>query len=92
MACVRKRRDKWVIDFYDQFGKRHWETIGTSKKDAEEELAKRLLDVGKNTYCSQNKSRVFGEVEAFAREEKRRGIRCLKHIIYRFWQKRALKA
>ena len=62
MPCVRKRRGKWVIDFYDQFGKRHWETIDTSKKDAEEELAKRLLAVGKHTYCPQNRTRAFGEV------------------------------
>jgi integrase len=62
MPCVRKRREKWVIDFYDQFGKRHWETVGTNKKDAEEELAKRLLAVGKNAYCPQNKTRTLGEV------------------------------
>ena len=62
MACVRKRREKWVIDFYDQFGKRHWETIGTNKKEAESVLAKRLLDVGKNVYRPQNKAKTFEEV------------------------------
>ena len=62
MPCVRKRRKKWVIDFYDQFGKRHWETVGTNKKRAEEELAKRLLEVGKNTYCPESKTKTFEEV------------------------------
>jgi len=62
MPCVRKRRGKWVIDFYDQFGKRHWETVGTNKKRAEEVLATRLLDVGKNVYCPENKTKTFGEV------------------------------
>ena len=50
MACVRKRRGKWVIDFYDQFGDRHWETVGTNKKEAEERLAQRLLDIGKGQF------------------------------------------
>lgn len=62
MACIRKRRGKWVIDFYDQFGKRHWETIGTNKKEAEEKLAKRLLEVGKGTYKPENRIKTFSEV------------------------------
>jgi len=62
MPCVRKRRGKWVIDFYDQFGKRHWETIGTNKKEAEEELAQRLLAVGKSSYCPKSKVKKFEEV------------------------------
>jgi len=62
MACVRKRRDKWVIDFYDQFGKRHWETVGTNKKEAEEVLAQRLLEVGKSVYRPQSKAKKFDEV------------------------------
>ena len=33
MACLRKRRGRWVIGFYDQFGKRRWKTLkeGTTK-------------------------------------------------------------
>ena len=62
MPCVRKRRDKWVIDFYDQFGKRHWETAGTNKKEAEELLAQRLLEVGKSVYRPQSKAKKFEEV------------------------------
>ena len=50
MACVRKRRGKWVIDFYDQFGDRHWETVGTNKKEAEERLSERILEIGKRDY------------------------------------------
>jgi hypothetical protein len=51
-----------VIDFYDQFGKRHWESIGTNKKEAEEVLAKRLLEVGKSNYCPQIRTKKFDEV------------------------------
>ena len=50
MACVRKRRGKWVIDFYDQFGDRHWETVGTNKKEAEEKLAEKMLEIRKGAY------------------------------------------
>ena len=40
MACITKRRDRWVIDFYDQYGKRRWKTMpeGTTKKKARDEL------------------------------------------------------
>ena len=40
MACITKRRGKWVIDFYDQHGKRRWKTMpkDTTKKQAKEEL------------------------------------------------------
>ena len=62
MPCVRKRRNKWVIDFYDQFGKRHWETVGTNKKEAEELLAQRLLEVGKSVYRPQSKAKKFEEL------------------------------
>ena len=40
MACIRKRRDRWVIDFYDQHGKRRWETMpeGSTKKATRDRL------------------------------------------------------
>jgi integrase len=50
VACVRKRRGKWVIDYYDDTGKRRWETIGTNKKAAEEILAERMVELRKGTY------------------------------------------
>jgi hypothetical protein len=40
MACVRKRRDRWVLDFYDQDYVRRWQTMpeGSTKKRAKEKL------------------------------------------------------
>jgi len=40
MACITKRRDRWVIDFYDPCGKRRWKTLlkGTTKGKAGDEL------------------------------------------------------
>jgi len=40
MACIRKRRGKWVIDYRDASGKRRWDTVEGNRKDAEERLAK----------------------------------------------------
>lgn len=37
MACIRKRRGKWVVDFRDGAGVRHWKTCET-KREAEDFL------------------------------------------------------
>ncbi len=64
MACVRKRRGKWVIDFYDQFGDRHWETVGTNKKEAEERLSERILKIGKGDYTTPKDRKITFSVLA----------------------------
>lgn len=40
MATLSKRRGRWILDYYDQNGDRHWETQkeGTNKKEAKERL------------------------------------------------------
>jgi len=40
MACIRKRRGKWVIDYRDAMGKRRWETVEGNRKDADDRLSK----------------------------------------------------
>ena len=49
MACSRKRRGKWIIDYRDALGKRHWETVGTNKKEAEDRLAEIRLQMKDGT-------------------------------------------
>jgi len=49
MACIRKRRGKWVLDFYDQDGKRRWETY-EAQKAAKDALRKRLEELHRGTY------------------------------------------
>jgi len=46
MACVTKRRGRWVLDFRDENGRRHWETYRTKKgaDDALTEIRKDLKD------------------------------------------------
>jgi len=41
MACVRKRRGKWVTDFRDGAGIRQWKSFET-KREAEDFLSKKL--------------------------------------------------
>jgi len=40
MACIKKRRGKWVLDYRDVTGRRRWETVQGTRKDAEDRLAK----------------------------------------------------
>ena len=57
MACVRKRRGRWVAD-YRVNGKRHWETFDT-KKEAEAELAKHVVAIKESRYSAPNDKRTL---------------------------------
>lgn len=41
MACVRRRRGTWVLDYRDGSGRRRWQTFRT-KAEAEDALAQAL--------------------------------------------------
>jgi integrase len=56
MACVRKRRGKWVTDYRDQNGKRHWETFET-RKEANCALANSTVALKENRYVPPNDRR-----------------------------------
>jgi integrase len=70
MACITKRRDRWVIDFYDQYGKRRWKTMpeGTTKKKAREELRKTEDSIQKGSYLAPAK------VPVFSSEKDKKGV------------------
>src|ERR1700682_3703351 len=53
MACIRKRRGKWVVDYRDHAGTRHWETFST-RKSAEQALAGHLTAIKNGTYAPPN--------------------------------------
>lgn len=57
MACVRRRRDRWVADYRDATGKRHWESFGT-KKAAEQALAGHVTSLKDGRYTPPNDRRV----------------------------------
>lgn len=51
MACIRKRRGKWVADFRDGAGIRHWKTCET-KREAEDYLAKAIPESRQWSQCA----------------------------------------
>ncbi len=48
MACIRKRRGKWVVDYRDGAGTRRWVTCET-KREAETVLAKKIPEIRQST-------------------------------------------
>ncbi len=40
MACIKKRRGKWVVDYRDTEGHRRWVTVEGNREDAEQVMAK----------------------------------------------------
>jgi integrase len=64
MAKVAKRRGRYVLDYYDQHGERHRETLpaGTLKKQADERLREIVELVSRRTYIPNNKIPLFSEV------------------------------
>lgn len=64
MACVRKRRGKWVLDYRDQRGARHWETVDGNRKEADQLLAQRLQEVGRGEYRAPDEQKTFEELVA----------------------------
>jgi integrase len=64
MACVAKRRGRWILDFYDQHGERRWVTMpkGTTKDKAKEELRAIEDQVNKKMFLPSAKVLLFSEV------------------------------
>jgi len=46
MACIKKRRGKWVVDYRDTEGHRRWVTVEGNRDDAEQVLGK-IINGGK---------------------------------------------
>jgi len=64
MACISKRRGRWVIDFYDTYGKRRWKTLpdGSTKKKAQDSLREIEDQVRKGIFIPDRKIPNFKEV------------------------------
>jgi integrase len=77
MACISRRRGRWVIDFYDQHGKRHWETLseGTTKERAKKRLREIEDAVDKGNYIPPKTIPFFSEVARDWIEYKRPRLR-----------------
>jgi len=64
-GVVRWREDieKYIIDYYDNLGKRHKEAVGTNEHDAYRELAKKIEEIDTGSYDPLPKTETF---KAFA--------------------------
>ena len=60
MAIVSRRRGKWVADYRDGTGRRHWETYET-RRAAEDALAQNVTAVREGRYVSPNDKRTVRE-------------------------------
>lgn len=76
MACIRKRRGKWVLDYRDQQGVRRWETVDGNRKSADLLLAQRLQEIGKGEYRAPDEQITFDElVDAYRTGHMRVAVR-----------------
>jgi integrase len=64
MACIAKRRNRYIIDFYDNQGKRRWKTLpkGTTKKKAKESMRDIEDQVARGIYLPDKKIPIFSKV------------------------------
>jgi len=77
MACIAKRRNRWVIDFYDNKGKRRWQTLpeGSTKTDARRVLREIEDKIDKGIFIPQKNLPVFSAVADMWLIAKRPNIR-----------------
>ncbi|ACN17856.1 Phage integrase family protein [Desulforapulum autotrophicum HRM2] len=84
MAKIAKRRDRYVLDFYDLEGKRKWITMpkGTTLKAAKEELRKVEDDLATGNYISPKKTPTFDQVAQEWLDHKKMNIRASTWAVY----------
>jgi integrase len=85
MACIRKRRNRWVIDFYDQEGKRHWLTMpeGSTRNEANEKLGEMEKKIRQGVYTPVKELPYFSEVADGYLTSKQASIRHSTHEQYK---------
>ncbi len=77
MACVTKRRGRYVIDFYDQHGKRYRKTskAGATKEESRKELREIEAKIERRTYLHEKKTPLFSEVKDEWHKHKKQFLR-----------------
>ncbi len=99
MACIRERRGRYVIDFYDQYGKRRWKTLkeGTTEKKAWKILQSIEESIEDGIFLPKNKIPKFSEVASEWLDYKKPNLRetswenCEGHIRNHFEDIKDLK-
>jgi hypothetical protein len=59
-VAVSKRRGKWVADYRDATGKRHWESYAT-RREAETAIARSKVAIKEGRYVSVNDARTVAD-------------------------------
>jgi hypothetical protein len=77
MACIRKRRGKYMIDFYDTQGIRRWKTLpkGITKDKAREAFRALEDQLLRGVYIPDNKALTFSEIAQEWVKHKRANLR-----------------
>jgi integrase len=93
MACLVKRRGRYIIDFYDQTGIRRWRTLkkGTTKARARDELRAIEDMVSQGVYLPAKKVPTFKEVRKQWLEYKKSYLRETTYEVYETNAKHHLK-
>lgn len=92
MACIVRRRDRWVIDFYDNQGRRRWKTLpkGSTKEKAKDVIREIEDRLAKGVYLPEKKIPIFQNMAKQWLEYKKPNIRqstwemYRSHLKYRF--------
>ena len=84
MACIAKRRGRYVIDFYDTYGKRRWITMpkGTTKKKAKEKFREVEDQLRRGIYLPDKKIPNFKQVAKDWIEHKKPNLRHSTWSVY----------
>lgn len=85
MAKIAKRRGRYVIDYYDNRGKRRWQTLkkGTTLKQAKDELREIENKLARGIYIPAKEVLTFKEVAANWLEYKKANVRRSTWNMYR---------
>ena len=77
MACITKRHGRYVIDCYDQNGKRYRKTLDaeTTKKDAREILTDIEKKIARRSFTHEKKTPLFSEAAKQWHEYKKPNVR-----------------
>jgi len=84
MACIAKRRERYVIDFYDNQGKRNRQTLkkGITKKKAKEKLREIEDQLAKGLYIPETKIPTFKQVAEDWLNHKKPNLRASTWSVY----------
>ena len=85
MACIAKRRGRYIMDYYDNQGKRRWQTLkkGTTLKAAKKKLREIEEQLDKGVFIPIRNVPTFKKVAKDWLEYKKSNVRANSLRMYR---------